>query len=205
MAGWSRNPFLSHQKGSLSTKILAVTCSSQASLHPFGTPIELSEIVPSQILADPTQTSPDIPPNATESPTDPSNPSHFKRLQTWWSHTISLKIEEGGIGGDLRDYLALERTFLAWSRTAISLISFGVVITQLFILKDVDPLQGKIIGAVICCEGIMVTLLGCIRYFRQQNLLMQGKALSAGWHPQVLFVMLLCMHMTLVVLVILDR
>ena len=76
--------------------------------------------------------------------------------------------------------------------------------TQLFVLKDVDPLKGKIIGAVISSSGIMVTLLGCIRYFKQQNLLMQGKALSGGWHHQVLVVILLSVFLTLVVLVILD-
>ena len=202
MAGWSRTPF--QPEGKQGTPVNQIARSSQASVHHAGTPIELSEIVPSQILVDPTQTSPDIPPNATESPTKTSDPSHFKRLQTWWSHTIRLSIEHGGIGGDLRDYLALERTFLAWSRTSSALISLGVLITQLFVLKDVDPVKGKVIGAVISCSGIIVNLLGCIRYFKQQNLLMQGKTLSAGWHHQVLIVMLLCVFVTLVVLVILD-
>ena len=171
----------------------------------LGTPIELLDLAPSQMQVERTQTSPGIPPNATASPTNPTIPSHLKRLQTWWSHTIRPHFEHGlPAGPDPRDYLALERTFLGWFRTSIALITLGVIITQLFVLKDLDPLKGKILGAVMSCGGISVVLLGCIRYFRQQKLLTQGKVLSGGWHHQTLIVMLLVVLIALFVVVILD-
>ncbi|KAM0806138.1 hypothetical protein BDR22DRAFT_796780, partial [Usnea florida] len=85
-----------------------------------------------------------------------------------------LNLEHGPPGADPRDYLALERTFLGWVRTSVTLVSFGVVITQLFILKDLDPKKGKVLGVIMSCGGILVVLLGCVRYFRQQKLLTQG-------------------------------
>ncbi len=173
----------------------------QANHHDLGTTIELSDRIPSQNQP---ETSPEIPPNATASPTDATNPSHLKRLQTWWSHTITLNLEHGAPGNEPRDYFALERTFLGWFRTSVALISFGVVITQLFILKDADPLRGKILGVVMACGGIAVNLLGCIRYFKQQKLLTQGKALSGGWHYQILIGMLFVVLLALLVVVVLD-
>lgn len=107
-------------------------------------------------------------------------------------------------GVDVRDYLALERTFLGWFRTSAALISLGVVTTQLFVLKDVDPTRGKILGTVMACGGIVVVSLGCVRYFRQQRLLMQGKALSGGWHHWGLIGAVLGVLMALLVVVVLD-
>ena len=116
-----------------------------------------------------------------------------------------MNLERGAPGGDPRDYLALERTFLSWFRTSGALITFGVTISQLFILKDVDPKKGKILGAIMTCGGIIVLLLGCVRYFKQQRLLTQGKALSGGWHHQILIITLLLILITLFVVVIVDR
>ena len=190
MAGWTRNLRW-----------------SQVSHHGPGTTIELSESVPSQIPAEQTQTSPGTAQNATESATDgtdTSSPSQIQRLQTWWSHNIRLTLSHDTPGGDFRDYLALERTFLSWFRSSVALISFGVLITQLFVLRDIDPKRGKILGAVIACGGIMVVSLGCERYFRQQRLLMQGKALSGGWHNWGLIGVVSGILMALLVVVLID-
>ena len=130
--------------------------------------------------------------------------SRITRLRAWWSHNVRLNLEHGPPGADPRDYLALERTFLGWFRTSVTLISFGVVITQLFILKDLDPRKGKILGVIMSCGGILVVLLGCVRYFRQQKLLTQGKSLSGGWHHHILITLLLSILVTLFVFVIVD-
>ena len=107
------------------------------------------------------------------------------KLKAWWSRNISLSLEHnnhGPLGGDPRDYLALERSFLAWQRTATTLVSLGVVITQLFILRNFNPAAGKILGAILALGGVSIALVGCSRYFRHQNLLVQGKTISGGWH-----------------------
>lgn len=169
------------------------------------TAIELSEPVPSQIPAAQTQTSPGRAPESATDGTDTTYRRHSQRLQIWWSQTIRLTLAHGAPPGvDVRDYLALERTFLGWFRTSAALISLGVVTTQLFVLKDVDPTRGKILGTVMACGGIVVVSLGCVRYFRQQRLLMQGKALSGVWHHWGLIGAVLGVLMALLVVVVLD-
>lgn len=201
MAGWTRKLFRPKQNEESPGN--DISGRSQAS-HRLGTAIELEERVTSQVEEDRTETSSERAQNASESPTDGTNISHIKELQVWWSHNVRLNLEHGARGGDPRDYLALERTFLGWLRTSVALISFGVVVTQLFVLKDVDPKKGKILGVVMSCGGIIVLLLGCVRYFKQQRLLTQGKALSGGWHHQLLIMTLLLILMTLFVIVIVE-
>ncbi|KAL9134894.1 MAG: hypothetical protein Q9175_003916 [Cornicularia normoerica] len=201
MAGWTRNPFRHEESPSNG---IAGHC--PASRH-LGTTIELEERITSQVEEERTETSrSERAQNATTgSPMNGVNTGPFKRLQDWWSHSVRLNLEHGAPGGDPRDYLALERTFLGWFRTSVALVSLGVVVTQLFILKDLDPKKGKIHGVIMSCGGIIVVLLGCVRYFKQQRLLTQGKVLSGGWHHQVLIMMLLLVLITLFVFVIVDR
>lgn len=103
----------------------------------------------------------------------------FRDLGRWWSKNIRpvvIHTSQGPTGGDPRDYLALERTFLSWMRTSIALASSGVVIAQLFILKGVNPTTGKALGAALAFSAILTSLLGCLRYFRLQKQLIIGKA-----------------------------
>ena len=172
--------------------------------HRLQSTIELEERVTRRREEEQTETSTERVENATESATNGIKTSHLKRLQFWWSHNIRLNLEHGAPGGDPRDYVALERTFLGWLRTSVALISFGVATTQLFILKDVDPKKGKILGVIMSCGSIIVVLTGCIRYFKQQRLLTQGKALSGGWHHQVLITVLFLILVTLFVIVIVE-
>lgn len=202
MVAWTRNPF--RQRQTEESPGNDISAHSQASHHSRNI-VELEERVTGQVEEERTETSTERARNAPESPTNAINTSHIKRLQEWWSQSVRLDLERGAPGGDPRDYLALERTFLSWFRTSGALISFGVIITQLFILKDVDPKKGKILGAIMTCGGIIVLLLGCVRYFKQQRLLEQGKALSGGWHYQVLIISLLLILITLFVVVIVDR
>ena len=203
MAAWTRTPF--RRKRPKESPSNDVSRNNQASQRPE-TAIELDERNTSLVEEGHTETSPERAPTATESPTSTEGirTSHTKRLRNWWSHNVRLNLVHGEPGGDPLDYLALDRTFLGWFRTSVALISFGVVITQLFVLKDLGTKKGKILGVIMSCGGIIVVLLGCVRYFKQQRLLMQGKALSGGWHHQVLILVLLSILITLFVFVIVD-
>lgn len=203
MTAWTSDVFRRNKnEGSPGNKMIA---HNQASCpHHSGTTMELEERVTSQAEEERTETSTERAQYATESPTDAIKTSHLKRLPIWWSHNVRFNLEQDAPGGNPRDYLALERTFLAWFRMSLALISFGVVITQLFVLKDVDPKKGKILGATMSGGGIIVLLLGCVRYFEQQSLLTKGKALSGGWHHQLLMIVLLLILITLFVIVIVD-
>ena len=132
---------------------------------------------------------------------------YINKLKHWWSDNISLVLDHnshGPSGGDPRDYLALERTYLGWFRTSVAIGSFGVVVAQLYILQALDPGKGKILGGLLSCGAIVTSLLGCIRYFRQQRLLTQGKTLAGGWHVTIFMVVLLATFLTLFVIVILE-
>lgn len=127
--------------------------------------------------------------------------------QQWWARNISLVVEHtssGPRGGDPRDYLALERTFLSWIRTATALVSFGVVITQLFVFKKVDVRKGSVLGAFSSAGGILIVLIGCVRYFKQQKHLTLGNATSAGWEIMALLIILAAILLVVLVVVLVQ-
>ena len=150
---------------------------------------------------------PDVPTARPACPRSQTTLVYVGKLQRWWSINISLVLDHdhyGSSGDDPRDYLALERTFLGWVRTSTALISLGVITTQLFILRGLDPTKGKIFGTTIAFASICISLLGCIRYFRLQILLARGKTLSAGWHPILLLALLSLIMLSLFVVILIE-
>ena len=104
----------------------------------------------------------------------------------------------GSVG---RDHLALERTFLAWMRTSLTLVSIGIAIAQLFRLPELildrgsssqrlfswasTPIEGtpfaggsfrmrtlQRLGSPI---GILSLLCGTVRFFHTQHSLIRGR------------------------------
>jgi putative membrane protein len=96
-----------------------------------------------------------------------------------------------------RDHLALERTYLAWNRMALSFVSVGLVIIQFF---------NKISAGI----GIFFMIIGCVflgigtyRYFKVTNLLINGqyetsKKIVLG--ISILFVILIIIASILIIL-----
>jgi len=71
-------------------------------------------------------------------------------------------------GSRTRDHLANERTYLAWMRTAIALIGFGVLIARLRYLVSPDVPgtgQGWLLGLGLCSIGLSTVLLSTWHYF----------------------------------------
>ena len=78
---------------------------------------------------------------------------------------------------DLRDYLAEERTFLAWIRTGIALMGFGFVVARFRIFGDetqmsqqaqaVHPHEFSLwVGAAVIAIGATVNLFSAQRFGR---------------------------------------
>jgi putative membrane protein len=68
----------------------------------------------------------------------------------------------------VRDHLANERTYLAWMRTAISLIGFGVVMVRLRNLQPPllpTPGNGWKVGLLFSLVGLVTVLLSTQHYF----------------------------------------
>src|SRR5437868_2912104 len=78
---------------------------------------------------------------------------------------------------ELRDYLAEERTFLAWIRTGISLMGFGFVVARFGIFGDLQHIPLLLpagrphelslwFGAALIAIGAIVNLLSARRFMR---------------------------------------
>lgn len=72
----------------------------------------------------------------------------------------------------VRDHLANERTYLAWMRTAIALMGFGVVIARLrnLLTPSIQGTgQGWKLGLVFAIVGLLTVLLSTRHYFAVLN------------------------------------
>jgi putative membrane protein len=68
----------------------------------------------------------------------------------------------------VRDHLANERTYLAWMRSAIALLGFGVVIVRLRVFQPPllpHPGVGWKLGLVFSLVGLLTVLLSTVHYF----------------------------------------
>jgi putative membrane protein len=91
------------------------------------------------------------------------------------------------------DYLANERTFLAWIRTSIALMGFGFVIVKfaLFIKQISYVVGGKVvvpgkgysavIGIVMVALGAVMTTLAYIRYRHIEKQLAENSYYPSRW------------------------
>ncbi len=71
-------------------------------------------------------------------------------------------------GSRTRDHLANERTYLAWMRTAIALIGFGVLIARSRYLVSPQVMgtgQGWLLGLALVLIGLITVLLSTWHYF----------------------------------------
>ncbi|KAI9848413.1 MAG: hypothetical protein M1837_000208 [Sclerophora amabilis] len=106
-------------------------------------------------------------------------------IDHFWARNVSVVISADD---DLRNYYALERTFLAYIRTSIALSLTAVMVTQFYVLSDNGSNQGGFtfhsVGKPLACTlvgiSIVVALVGLVRYLRQQAAMVLGKALTGG-------------------------
>ena len=87
---------------------------------------------------------------------------------------------------DLRDYLAEERTFLAWIRTGLTLMGFGFVVARFGLFLEVmqitrggsagpPPGFSPWIGTAFIAAGLAVNLLSIRRHLRRVGELNRGQ------------------------------
>ncbi|MEY3297378.1 MAG: hypothetical protein RLZZ597_638 [Cyanobacteriota bacterium] len=84
------------------------------------------------------------------------------------SHQPPIPAPKPKSGSRTRDHLANERTYLAWMRTGVALIGFGVLIARLRYLVSPDVPgtgQGWLVGLALCCIGLMTVMLSTGHYF----------------------------------------
>jgi putative membrane protein len=69
-------------------------------------------------------------------------------------------------GSTARDQLANERTYLAWTRTSLSLIGAGLALLKW---------DGTVLGYLLVATGILLLVTSTRRYFRVMHLLQEGR------------------------------
>lgn len=73
----------------------------------------------------------------------------------------------------IRDHLANERTYLAWMRSGIALMGFGVLIVRLRILRPPmapqPPGTGWKLGLMFAIAGLLSVFLSTQHYFAVRN------------------------------------
>lgn len=103
---------------------------------------------------------------------------------------VSLEMEaevEAKAVGDLRDYLAEERTLLAWLRTGIGLMGFGFVTAHFELFADEPHVMQYAsgfqrhglslwFGTALVLMGVVVNLLSVRRYMRIVGELNRGQS-----------------------------
>lgn len=118
-----------------------------------------------------------------------SSVARSNALTRWWLRNVFLSVPHQAC----RDHLANERTVLSYIRTAQAFAQLGVVIAQLLRLQnssisdrsffDVSlPLAG-----IFIASAIVVSILGCSRFFNWQRVLVRGQAVSSGWEMLTVF------------------
>ncbi len=81
---------------------------------------------------------------------------------------------------NVSNHLANERTFLAWFRTAISLLGFGVVIAKLRFLEGASGLtpgtgvRSTHLGLAFAFGGLLTLVLAAWNYYRTRRMIDNG-------------------------------
>ena len=85
-------------------------------------------------------------------------------------------------GSLARDLLALERTYLAWSRTGLSLVALGVALEKVEVLADLSPTllhvqdsRTRVAAGILVGSGSLLVGHGTRRYFDTVKCLKEGK------------------------------
>jgi uncharacterized membrane protein YidH (DUF202 family) len=136
-----------------------------------------------------------------ETPPRPQAGGFWWRITNFWGNHITVVVP----GSSARDHLALERTYLSYHRTSLTLTMMSVVISQLQVLQHApnpDPrfgfyVLGRPLAAALVCCAIITSIVGFVRWHHWQRTLLRGNAISGGWEFSTIGVMGFCLLVAL--------
>ncbi len=94
----------------------------------------------------------------------------------------------GSTEPDARFTFANERTFLAWSRTALALVVAGLAIAQLLPPFPGVPWGRRVLAVPLIVLGAILSLAGYLEWERNQRALRRGEPLPRSPLPRILAV-----------------
>jgi putative membrane protein len=94
--------------------------------------------------------------------------------------------DDDGTEPDARFTFANERTFLAWSRTALALVVGGLAIAQLLPPFPGVPWGRHVIGLPLILLGCAVSVVSYVEWRGNQRALRHGEPLARSHLPQIL-------------------
>jgi putative membrane protein len=94
--------------------------------------------------------------------------------------------DEAGTEPDPRFTFANERTFLAWSRTALALVVAGLGIVQLLPPFPGVPVGRHMLGVPLIVLGAVLAVVAYAEWVRNQRALRRGEPLPRSVMPWVL-------------------
>ena len=86
---------------------------------------------------------------------------------------------QSGPQTEVREHLANERTLLAWVRTGVSLISFGLVIERLGTEVSSSATSGMF-GVALALLGCLALIMGTAHFLRSRRGIESGQFVSAA-------------------------
>jgi putative membrane protein len=90
---------------------------------------------------------------------------------------------------DARFSFANERTFLAWNRTALALVTAGLAVTQLLPPFDV-PGGRRMIGIPLIVLGVVIALSSLWQWRANEQAMLEGRPLPASKLPMLVAVVI---------------
>jgi putative membrane protein len=99
---------------------------------------------------------------------------------------VAAKRDEEGTEPDPRFTFANERTFLAWSRTALALVVAGLGIVQLLPPFPGVPAGRHLLGVPLIVLGAVLAVVAYIEWVHNQRALRRGDPLPRSVMPWIL-------------------
>ena len=114
------------------------------------------------------------------------------------------KPADDGTEPDPRFTFANERTFLAWSRTALALVVAGLGVVQLLPPFPGVPWGRHVLGVPLIVFGAVVAVAAYSEWVRSQRALRHGQPLPRSVMPQLLAVVVTAIAVTAAVVVLVS-
>jgi putative membrane protein len=94
---------------------------------------------------------------------------------------------------DARFTFANERTFLAWTRTALAFVVAGLAIVQLLPPFPGVPWGRHVLGVPLIVIGAVIAVVSYIQWSRSQRALRRGEPIPRSLLPRIIAITILAM------------